>query len=433
MHVHREPVYPLFLWLTRQIAGESSLMLAGILQCALAVFASFTFVRYVLEKVIFKGLRAASDKPAIVWFIALLLTGAVISPYIITPLFSVTHVMLASGILSESLAMPLFLLYVISLHKILTDRSHENMTGMRYAAESFIIAFVMSLTRSQMMVTLIAWLIVTVVSLAVDKKNRIIKIVLVVLIFIISMPFRTTVNKIYNQTFNGRYVDNVYGRLTMLTNIFYATDRETGEYIEDEDLKTLFVRFYDVMDENEWSYKYAGDSAADRAVYLEDMHDKVKFDVLEAGFRDVGNERGMPDYIDYNLMAEEYSGRLIRILIPHCTGRWVADWLIMGVRGVVRSIAVCHPVMYIYVIAVLLFSVVAMIRLVIKAHKTKDHAAYSAAALMLIALLLLFGNAFGTAVTIMCLSRYMIYDFAVFYCALIAIFSSIDYNRAYGT
>ncbi len=100
-------------------------------------------------------------------------------------------------------------------------------------------------------------------------------------------------------------VDNVYTNLTMLTNIFYVTDRDTGARIEDEDLREIFYRLYDEMDENEWSYRYANDSAWERAVYLEEMHDRIKFDVLEAGFRDIMNERGMPDYIDYNLKAEE--------------------------------------------------------------------------------------------------------------------------------
>ncbi len=39
--------------------------------------------------------------------------------------------------------------------------------------------------------------------------------------------------------------------------------------------------------------------------------------------------------------------------------------------------------------------------------------------MMLISLMLLFGNAYGTAVTIMCLSRYMIYGFIVFYSSLL--------------
>ncbi len=416
MHVHREPVYPLFLWVMRLIAGENSLVLAGIAQCALAVYASYRFITYVLDKIC-KSLI----KP---WIIVIALTITVITPYIITPMMSVTHVMLANGILSEALALPLFLLYVVNLHRMMVDRTDIGEMQIKHTVISFILAFVLSLTRSQMIVTLIAWVIVAVISALIsltgeviiiknDNNKKVFRILIIIMAFLICIPLRTTLTKSYNYIFNGRYVDNVYTKLTMLSNIFYVTDRESGDLIEDEDTRNIFYRLYDVMDENEWSYKYAGDSAAERAIYLEDMHDKIKFDVLEAGFRDIMNERGMPDYIDYNLKAEEYSGKLIGILRPECFGMWFADWMIMGCRGVVRSIAVCHPIVYIYVAVVLLYLSFGIIMCLKKARE--------AACFGFIAMLLLLGNAFGTAFTIMCLSRYMIYAFPLFYSAIIAV------------
>ncbi len=423
MHVHREPVYPLFLWITRMIAGEHSLIFAGILQCALAVYASFRFITYVLDNVCLKYI-VVKKMSLIKWIIVLALTLTVITPYIITPLMSATHVMLATGILSEALAVPLFLLFVVSLHKLLVDRTDEGAVIIRHIAFSFIISLLLSLTRSQMIVTLIAWSIAAMVSAITatgNMKSKAYKLVIIMLIFIVSLPLRTTVTKTYNFIFNGRYVDNVYSNVTMLSNIFYVTDRESGELIEDEDLRTIFYRLYDVMDENEWSYKYAGDTATDRAIYLEDMHDMIKFDVIEAGFRDIMNERGMPEYIDYNLKAEEYSGRLIKILWPRCFGKWLADWFIMGCRGVVRSIAVIHPVMFIYSLLAMVYLVFAM---AVSFKREANLAAYA-----FIALLLLMGNAFGTSFTIMCLSRYMIYGFILFYSAIIVLFARMIYNR----
>ncbi|MBR5360396.1 MAG: hypothetical protein IK123_05850, partial [Lachnospiraceae bacterium] len=161
MHVHREPVYPLFLWIMRLIAGEKSLILTGVLQCALAVYSSYRFITYVLDNVVMG--RNGSGK----WFTPLALTATVITPYIITPLMSVTHVMLANGILSEALALPLFLLYVVNLHMMMVERTDVGDIRIRYAAVSFILAFVLSLTRSQMIVTLIAWVIVAVISVLV--------------------------------------------------------------------------------------------------------------------------------------------------------------------------------------------------------------------------------------------------------------------------
>ena len=414
MHVHREPIYPLFLWMMRLIAGDNSLVLAGIIQCILAVYASYRFITYVLNNIVFKAIDKKETTVQSVWYrcaFTVAITGTVVAPYRITSLISVTHVMLANGILSEALALPLFLLYVVNLHKMMIERTKQGMINIKYASVSFLLAFVLALTRGQMIVTLIAWVIVAFISVLNSGKRGMLFVV--ILAFIMSVTFRTVLTKSYNYIFNGRYVDNVYTKLTMLSNIFFVTDRESGELIKDEDTKKIFYRLYDVMDDNEWSYKYCGDKAGERAIYLEDMHDKVKFDVLEAGFRDIMNERGMPDYIDYNLKAEEYSGRLIGILWPECFSRWFVDWIIMGCRGVVRSIAVCNKILYLYVAAALAYMLLGTIKCLKKERETAFFA--------LIALLLLFGNAFGTAFTIMCLSRYMIYAFPLFYSAVIAI------------
>ena len=414
MHVHREPIYPLFLWIMRLIAKEDSLVAAGFVQCILAVYASYRFITYVVNDIVLKeNDKKESSSQSLVFrcFITVLITGTVVAPYIITSLISVTHVMLANGILSEALALPLFFLYAVNLHRMMAERTDKGMICIRYAIVSFLLSFVLALTRSQMIVTMIAWLIIAVISVLTGSKRR--QVFVVILAFIVSIPLRTVFTKEYNAIFNGRYVDNVYTKLTMLSNIFFVTDRESGELIEDEDTKNIFYRLYDVMDENEWSYKYTEDKVFERAIFLEDMHDKVKFDVLEAGFRDIMNERGMPDYIDYNLKAEEYSGRLIGILWPECFLRWFVDWIIMGCRGIVRSIAVCHKIMYLYVTAALAYMLYGIIKCFKKERKT--------ACFAFIALLLLFGNAFGTAFTIMCLSRYMIYAFPLFYSAIIAI------------
>ena len=145
MHVHREPVYPLFLWIMRLIAGENSLVLAGVLQCAFAVYASYRFITYVLDNIVMersmstanstlkasgemkKGseeneARKSNGSCLWKWLIILAITATVLTPYIITPLISVTHVMLANGILSEALALPLFLLYVVNLHRMMVER-----------------------------------------------------------------------------------------------------------------------------------------------------------------------------------------------------------------------------------------------------------------------------------------------------------------------
>ncbi len=393
MHVRREPVYPVFLYLIRSLFGERWMTAAGVLQTIIVIFASYDFILYISETAGFKA-------PGIC------LTGIlVMAPYIVTPFVSNMHVNLSVGIMSESIAMPMFLAFFIRMHKMLVGQKAADTIA------ALLLAVVISLTRSNLIILLVAWLII---ALAVYiPRKKLLGILLIIAAFIGSFAIRDAATKSYNLRFNDRYVGNEFTKQTALANIFYATDRSAGERIGDDELREIFYGLYDQMDSCGYSYLFAGDSAADRAIYLEDMHDRVKFDVIEYGLRDVIEATGIHDYIDYNIIAEEYCSQMIPILFPACVTRWVPDMLIMGMRGLVRSVSVCSAAGYVIAAAVFAAAVCLMILLFREDRRS------SGAMMIALSLLLILGNAFGTAMIIMCISRYMIYGFAVFYSSLL--------------
>lgn len=403
MHMRREPVYPVFLYLIRSLFAEQWMMAAGVLQTMIVIVISYRFILYVSDTA---ELNAAGQY---------IVTAFVLVPYIITPLISSTHVNLSVAIMSESIAMPMFLQFFINMHAFLsTQHATEAVSG-------FIFAVLISLTRSNLVILPIAWLIVTLIVYIPRKKS--IAVLLVVAAFACSFVLRDVATKSYNLRFNGRYVGNEYTNQTALANIFYATDRETGEKISDPELAEIFYTLYDDMDRRGWSYEYAGESVPARAVYLEDMHDRIKFEVIEFGLRDIIEATGIHDYIDYNAIAEDYCSRLIPVLFPACLSRWIPDMLIMGLRGMVRSVSVCTSWGYAYAAVVL--AAAACIMLLLFRRDRRSPAAW----MLALSLLLMLGNAFGTAMIIMCISRYMVYGFAVFYSSLLAGFCELYRGR----
>ena len=217
----------------------------------------------------------------------------------------------------------------------------------------------------------------------------------------------------YNYVFNGRYVDSVYSHINLLANILYVSDRDDLDDHEDEHLKAIFQEIYDKADSQGYLYNNAGDGVSERVVYLEEVHDRIKYDCIEYGLRDiVEEETGIHDYIEYNRIADGYAGDMVKALLPKVFGKWAVDVFLLGTRGLVRNIAVCHPVMYVYVALVLAFAIWSVIYLLRK--DTRDKTAW----FMVIALLAVFGNSYSTAIVIMCLSRYMIYGFPIIYTAL---------------
>ena len=410
MHVHREPVYPLFLYVIRCITPAHFKSVASILQSMLCIYASYRFVTYIRKTF---GLKIPGT---------CICTLIVLTPYIITPLFSKLHIMMSIAIMSESVAIPLFILFVINLYDAFIKSKINKMLL------AFLISLVLTLTRSQMIFTFILWFIMAVIMVCMRKPgeshktgeavvspvaDRFMGIIVCVIIMITGFVLRDVSTRAYNYVFNGRYVDSVYSHINLLANILYVSDRDDLDDHEDEHLKAIFHEIYDKADSQGYLYNNAKDGVSERVVYLEEVHDRIKYDCIEYGLRDiVEEETGIHDYIEYNRIADGYAGDMVKALLPKVFGKWAADVFLLGTRGLVRNIAVCHPVMYVYVALVLAFAIWSVIYLLRKDIRDKT------AWFMVIALLAVFGNSYSTAIVIMCLSRYMIYGFPIIYTAL---------------
>ncbi|MBQ8947053.1 MAG: hypothetical protein IJ058_09605 [Lachnospiraceae bacterium] len=404
MHVHREPVYPLFLFLLRSIIPDGYLTAASFLQSVLCIIASYRFVTYV---------RATFrlNLPATV-----ITAGLVTAPYILTPLFSKYHVQMSVAVMSESLALPLYTLFIVQLHKAVSGGQLHDLIC------SLFLSLLLTLTRTQMIFTFILWLIAAVyVSIT---FRRLAWIALSIVLFLGAFVLRDVGTRAYNYVFNGRYIDSVYSHINLLANILYVTDREDIDSIEDEELKEIASELYSRADSAGYLYTYAGDRLTERVVYLEEVHDRIKYDCIEYGLRDIVEEStGIHDYIEYNRIGDGYAGDLVGILLPKVFGRWFPDALLLGLRGVVRNIAVCRLPAYIYVCVLFALCVYMTIRLFAADKRDK------AALFMSIAILAVLGNSFSTALVIMCLSRYMIYGFAGFYTGMLVCYNKFSCIR----
>lgn len=391
MHIHRDPGYCFFLWIFQSISSEYGLLLAVIVQTVLSMWCTADFVNYIAECFKLKI------------FSVIVVLGAALMPHIITPLFSASHLVISVGILSEAICLPLFLLFVKELHKAC-------MTGEKRAVYgSLIISLILSLIRAQVTAAVLIWLFVLVLRSIIRKQYK--KIVVLLLAVCLCFGARAVITKTYHYAFHGYFMNTTYGPVNILTNVLYSADREQGESIEDDEIRELFYMHYDAMDEREYNYKYAGEGLVDRASYLESVHDGLKFEVCEAGFKEYLLQQGVDDYTLQNLAADEYASKMISEIFGGCFARWFPTYLVLGIRGAIRNVAIVHPVLSIY--ALLMGSVATgMCVSFIQGDKNSKEAW-----LMLIALLTIAGISFSTALTIMCLSRYMVYGFAGFYTA----------------
>lgn len=410
MHIHREPLYPLFLAALRTVFPNGWLIAMGVLQNVLAAVSIWLFAEYIGKRF---ELRFVGE--AAVIFICL-------APHILTSYFSALHLFVTNSVMSEALCLPLFTLFLLECFKIFTEEKERECR--KAAACSLFLAFLVSLARSQMMVAILIWLVVAGARIVLWPRNRwrrrtwqrprnrswkasrlLAAIAAVAVVFLLRM----LAVRSYNFVFNGHFINNTYGTVNTLTNILYAADREDGERIKDQEAREFFFRMYDLAEERQANYKYAGPSLREKTEHIEAWHDTIKYEMIEDVFYQTYDKTVTSDYIVQNLMADKTAGKIIRGILPGCFFRWLGNYFLIASYGAVRSIAVVHPVIS-WAALFIYLSALALVVLVWR----KD-AGNPAVSVMLISILAIMANVCAVSITIMCLSRYMIYGFAPFY------------------
>lgn len=268
------------------------------------------------------------------------------------------------------------------------------------------------------MTTILVWMVVMFVRNAVQMLSsgktagRSWRLVYPVIAVILVFGLRSLTVHVYNYAVTGYFMGNTYGQVNTLTNVIYACDREDGSVFEDGSLeREFFERFYEEADALGANYKYGGNTFRERAEHLEAYHDLLKFQVLESDLSVYYFGLGKVDYYQQSRMSDEMAGRMLKKLLPACFGQWLYDYILLCTYGFIRSVAVVHPL--INWVALLLYVGAAGLAL----WQTKRLGKSDAACAMGIAILFIVANVCATSLTIMCLSRYMIYGFSFFYTA----------------
>lgn len=392
MHIHREPLYPLFLALFRGLCGDGYLPVAAAVQGILTAFGIWTLTRFLAARF---GLR--------LWEEVLLLLLQ-LAPHLVTRYVSALHIFVENSVMSEALCFPLFSFFLYFLLRMLLEDKRCD------AVFALLFAWLLSMTRGQMMTTILLWALLLGIRVWIDKKYLLLLVVVssVILVFLV----RDLTVHVYNYGVTGYFMGNTYGKVNTLTNVIYACDEQDREVFTEGDMEQAFFDcFYKKAMEQGLNYTFAGDSFSERAAYLENKHDILKFQILEAELSAYYFGLGEVDYYEQSSMSDAMAGRMIKKLLPACFGQWLYDYILLCRNGFVRSIAVVHPL--INFAALFLYLAAAGLAF----WQVFFRKRFQAAVVMGVAFLFIAANVCATSITIMCLSRYMIYGFSLFYIA----------------
>lgn len=390
--IHREPLYSFFLWIFRSLFGETKYLdIVRFLQNGLAAFSVIWLAESLKKRFDFGQ-----------WMEALVCL-ILLAPHIITPVFSASGLVLSNGVISEALGLPLFYLFTAQCMKMVYTRQRGA------ALSSLLLSLFLSLVRGQMMFTILLWLVFAGAVVIVEKKKLAKRLLICVVCTALAFGTRTLLVKSYNLVFNGYFINNTFGSVGLLANILYAADEEDAERIADQDARVMFELSYRLAKEQGATYQDAPEGFFNRAAHLEKWHDAIKFEMIEEPWRQLHDREGFIDYIPENVESDRIAAIIVKSLLPAVLGRWLYDYLALACYGLIRSIAVVHPLLNWYALTAYLAYIVLAALAWRKNHNS------NAVWLAAFSLLAVLANVFATSMIIMCLSRYVIYGLPLFY------------------
>lgn len=407
--VSREPVYALLIQLLKWIFPTAHFRVLIGIQSILAIWANSMFLIFLR-----KGFEL---KNWMLPFAGLIM----LAPHIVTPFASSTHMVITNSLLSEGLTYSLYL-YVIK-YLLLTLQSKKAL-GKESLIALFSSLFV-SCTRGQFMIFLVLWLLTAGLTAIIGRQKK--QLLIIFLAFVVTFVGRGYLIKIYNYSEQGLFVGTVAGKSMQFANVLYVADKEDGDSIQDTKLRELFYQMYDAADKDQMNYKYAPDGLMQRAIHHEECHDALNFDYFQAVAAEyIASEKGVTtgDYQKYLVVQDEVATELMNELLPSMVGKYLYNYVTMIMMGLVRSVAIVHPVLNWYALFVYLIAVMVMVYVWYKDHYAKS------AYFMLLTLIMIAGNVAGTALMIQCISRYMLYSLPLFYIALALLLRDVFmYNK----
>jgi hypothetical protein len=402
--VMREPGYALLIQFLRFISPENHYELIIIFQNLLAIVTNTVFIAYMRR-------RFDLNMPMSLLFVAILLT-----PHIMTPMFSATHLVLTNTLMTEGVLFSLYPLAIMSILEVIREKKPLGKKSIR----TILIFLLLSLIRGQMMVLFVVWLVVMGIIVIANNIKSFPKIarqgILLLIIFAITFVARTYIVRTYNYLENGLFVDTASGRVMAFANVLYVADREDGEAIEDDGLRAVFYEMYDAADADLMNYKYAPKGILASASYHEICHDELNFTYFNEPARIyVGETRGIyaDTYQELMIALDEVADEMSAYLMPKVIGKYIKNYFVVIALGFIRTVAYENTILAWYTVLIYIVAIVCTIILWKKNNNSL------AAAFMAVVLLTIVGNVCATALMIQCISRYMIYNMPLFYMALL--------------
>lgn len=427
MSFSREPFYPLFLAFFRLFNPENYLLLVVIFQSLLMAFCGWILADYLRKK-----LYIHKAYSIILYFLPIVTS-------LLCRFAAKRSSMYTNSILTEGICTSLYLLFIYCILKYLWDYS------ITHIIFSWVIAFIMISSRKQMLMILPILFLAIVYSNFINKKLRkgiIIATISCLMIFPFFKLFDCTYNYFTRGVFQGHSSSNRF----VTTMVFYNSERSDSEYIEDENIRQLFLAIYDACDKNGYLGSHAGEGWFHEVDHFGDHYDHIQINTMWPMIQEHSIETINFKYQNSNISQEELqtlydtetdriNSIIIHSILPHQLPELAKSLINNFLSGLVITIAQLKQILVPYTIVMFLLYFVLTGRLALywyhnrNVPSAKVDSASKNVTFAIITLLGIFFNVLLVSAVIFCQTRYTIYNMPLFYMAgAVLLYQNINFT-----
>lgn len=402
MSITREFLYPALLAIFRSLFGEPYLLYVVILQSLLTAFAAWKITIYIRDKFAL-GYVSSTVIFLIPIFVSLL-----------NRFIAKRGSMYSNSILTEGLAIPLFLLFICYIYDYLVEETYK----------SFIVSSILSgiliALRKQMYITFILLFLVYLFVQIRSKENTdriwirsIIKAFAVCAIIFLSV---TLLDHTFNYIVRGRFVGHSSDNRFVLTMVIYASEEEYAEVLP-EKLQPLFLDIYETCNEQGYLMNNAGKGWYNNVSHFGDNYDFIQIDTMWPAIRQFVGENYTDDSTDLELITDEITNEMIISLLPKTVPKITRVLCNNFLSGLITTIAQRNRILIYYSLVAYLGYILLLGFYWKRIGKMDD-----TIKLCLLTLLSIVVNVGLVSTVIFCQTRYTIYNMPMFYISLCVMF-----------
>lgn len=398
MNLTREPLYPMFLaffrLLFRGVLPEHYLFFAVLFQSILASVAAWSVTAF-----LYREFRLS--KP-----VSLLILGIPLAVSLLCRFAAKRGSMYSNSILTEGFTISAYLLFFRFLFAYVLRHTKRELFICAF------LSFLMISARKQMIVSLIMLVLgILYVSFAEKRYRRGITVVLLCSFGILLCS--TCLDMGYNYVLRGRAVRHSGDTRFITTMAFYTAGREDCQYIEDGEIRDLFLEIYDACDKGGYLKSYAGEGWMNRVSHFGDYYDCIQIDTMWPRISAYAGEHCGGNAVDINENTDLIMNTINASVIPHNITEIAATFFDNFLSGLVTTVAQRKSFLVGYAFFIYLLY---MLLLVSHMYQNKNH---RLCLLALLTLLSVFLNVGLVSLVIFCQTRYTIYNMALFYISLL--------------